>query len=1319
MFKYEIGTNSWRLITDNLMDSTNRNWYAVSSFAIDPTLGELAIFAGEVNGKGIINRWLGSGFDQRLVGDFALRGIDADLSNNRAYAVGDKGAFHISTGSNLGHTWVKGSLPGDPEIDLLCVSVIPAGAVTRGVIGARGGRLFYLDNLEGVWQQSQIDAPGQRVGDIVDVKIDPFGHSYAVSDSGLLLISYDRGGRFEIDRFGFTKSDLLAVDRVTVPGQNSRNGTWVAGENGEIHFFPQDANRRPPVSFDHERFAFGTVGVGTTKQRTLTLTNRDLNPLTLNITTIGADFASTTNQIANLAPGQSSTLRVIYSPGAAGSDNGTIQISAAGYSTNHLIGLNGSAVTELWTPMERFTDGDIVDLNFRNTSEGWALESGGMWHTLDGGVTWSPISLGTNLPMRAVSFRTATAGWVVGGEAGGGKRVILKVGGANPVEQLVEAGGAFNHVQAVSTSEVWASFEGYSPSGGGAFQKGGLAFTTDGGGNWNIVDGPSNDASFSPTALRRVASDRIFVADGGQLWRYNPTDGKWTEVFDHNQAVVRDIEFFGTSLGWVTGNGHYRTTNGGLRSGDWNFDLITTLATYGIEFTGTTNGWAIGDNSNVLRIFRSTDGGDTWSTAVEESLQAGSGRSLRALQAISNRAWAAGGRGTYYRYGPPLPVEGGSLAVPGAFDLGFIDRGEDASQSFSITNEGTDPVTVLDAFFDIQNGADLYSHNLSLPITLAPGASTSVTVKLDGLELGRHDSVMRFVTDGVGVVRSTSLTATVLSAPRVILVDTHPPGFDVIIDGQRQASPVPLVVRDGDARTGEYNAGTLVDIAAPPTQGGAVSYSFVGWSGSAAADAINFRVALPHKSACWTANYQLGFFFDIILPGVGAGNTPPPDAPQGPWLRLSGANLTVPRLGDFTIDGSMFFSASRISCALASTNFRIPEDTDQPNILAVGAGGWTLDWESGQAFTIHAETPSVDVFNCQIAAPSELDVVFFADGNFELDFALSETFEENHGLFSISSGAGIELDYDHSALALSFGLNGQVNALRGLDGGYLYSSSVNWNETITAGDIFPITLAGSDLPATINLGVLSVVRLGDSSIVLARNPSSGAFELAVNHVDLGLVGASVSDASASASSSGDLNFQFDEAQLGPFNFDPIGTSKVNAIWNVLNGEINVLVPQSTISADGVAGWTDDFTFEEFSFDSSGDFYKKIDLPALEFDGIDIDGGGSDGHNYVRLRRTDGVTNLRIQDRREFLGNTMALSLFIDSAAGVSGTFSGDVNIDAGLAGTYPLGDVTMCYDSSETNYQFQGKFRVLGSDALCVRLKFGSGGAAWEPCFLD
>ena len=38
-----------------------------------------------------------------------------------------------------------------------------------------------------------------------------------------------------------------------------------------------------------------------------------------------------------------------------------------------------------------------------------------------------------------------------------------------------------------------------------------------------------------------------------------------------------------------------------------------------------------------------------------------------ALDAISNRAWAAGGDGTYYRYGPPLPVEGGSLAVPGAF----------------------------------------------------------------------------------------------------------------------------------------------------------------------------------------------------------------------------------------------------------------------------------------------------------------------------------------------------------------------------------------------------------------------------------------------------------------------------------------------------------------------------------------------------------------------------------------------------------------------------------------------------------------------------
>ena len=69
---------------------------------------------------------------------------------------------------------------------------------------------------------------------------------------------------------------------------------------------------------------------------------------------------------------------MIYSPGSAGSDSGSVQITAAGYSLGHTITLNGNGVTELWTPMERFTSGDLVDLHFNSTSQGWAIQSRGL-----------------------------------------------------------------------------------------------------------------------------------------------------------------------------------------------------------------------------------------------------------------------------------------------------------------------------------------------------------------------------------------------------------------------------------------------------------------------------------------------------------------------------------------------------------------------------------------------------------------------------------------------------------------------------------------------------------------------------------------------------------------------------------------------------------------------------------------------------------------------------------------------------------------------------------------------------------------------------
>lgn len=168
-------------------------------------------------------------------------------------------------------------------------------------------------------------------------------------------------------------------------------------------------------------------------------------------------------------------------------------------------------------------------------------------------------------------------------------------------------------VKAVNQSIVWAAGVG-----------GKVLMTTNGGNNWNSVGGGAIgtadiyaiDALDANTAFVTTSSSSTFI--------YRTTNGgtTWTQVYTQFGGFIDAIKMYNASNGIALGDpvgGKWtilKTTDGGSTwariateppqvgtEAGWNNSLSTI---------GTTNIW-FGTNSN--RIYRSTDGGITWSSS--------------------------------------------------------------------------------------------------------------------------------------------------------------------------------------------------------------------------------------------------------------------------------------------------------------------------------------------------------------------------------------------------------------------------------------------------------------------------------------------------------------------------------------------------------------------------------------------------------------------------------------------------------------------------------------------------------------------------------
>gem|GEM_PF-1849194 len=349
---------------------------------------------------------------------------------------------------------------------------------------------------------------------------------------------------------------------------------------------------------------------------------------------------------------------------------------------------------QTWSPLPLPTGlaGFSGGLDFTTPTDGWITGFTGsaqplcyrLWHTSDGGATWSTASGCLSFPLRAVDFVDATHGF-----AGGGNRFH-----GNPPFQAVLAtddGGrqwstVYTEKRVVGRPIAQLLFT--SPSsglavtgtvsiGGNGPVQGTVLRTTDGGRTWAQVGAGARVVAVGPyTAWSSVPWDDALMAtaDGGATWDVvsrvgtlsiprvyflhgnaqvgwlaagpallTTTDGgrTWTPYPPAPSLYPLGFPWFASPLvafAEGTGDALLRTGDGGrtwsalpVASGSMGVDSVT--------FTNPADGWAaVGTGNAPDALLATTDGGTTWRTA-------GTLPVADARLAFGSQLWVATGTG--------------------------------------------------------------------------------------------------------------------------------------------------------------------------------------------------------------------------------------------------------------------------------------------------------------------------------------------------------------------------------------------------------------------------------------------------------------------------------------------------------------------------------------------------------------------------------------------------------------------------------------------------------------------------------------------------
>jgi hypothetical protein len=854
--------------------------------------------------------------------------------------------------------------------------------------------------------------------------------------------------------------------------------------------------------------------------------------------------------------------------------------------------------------------------------------------------------------------------------------------------------------------------------------------TLNAGASWTPTPAARPFTTFSGGAIYAYSPFRVYVSSGGALYRSIDSGASWETIFNLGGALpIQTIHTVGLANGFLGGvNGLFRrTANADAAPPVWSGAPVFTPATIqDISFVTQDRGWLVAGGAGsggVSTIYRTEDGGLTWKE--EFSINDGNILSVWGVGSGGNLAYAVGTRGRVWKFEPFFGTSLGIASIPADIVLGDVDPGERAESQVNVLNLGNADLLIRGARLDNLGTIEAFTMPQVDPVAVAPGESLVLTVSFEARAPGNHAATLTVFSDGSDQAVSANLSARVIAPPQVVVLDSEPSGLNLTVDGTARTAPVAFTVF-GEPGENVWAPGSVHGISADPEQvRDGVIYRFQQWDpvqdrefGLTASDTSSLRFVARYVPA--SVGVTKG-----SAPAAGPrsfGDPPdrpisksdvPSDVPAGPWLRLSNASLVVPALGNVGVEGAVFLGPTQITTSLDAQAFRIPADPASPELMEVTAGSWRFDYlrlGNSSLLTLRAQSPGLELFNQPTVPPAQLVFEFAANGHFQASLATPGDTPVIPGIFELGPGS-VQLTRDPF---FSLDVNAPVRLLQTPDGNWVLDETLSF-----AASEGPFDHVFTELPdPLLGLGFMSLAP-GEAGAVRVSRNASGVFSVGVDDLDLTLFGRSFASLSGTASSSGRLNLTATPPatpfEIGPMRYEVTANSTV--AWNVLSGALDVSIPAGKLKASNVVGWpANGIDFPAFTVNGSGDFERRIDLPTFTFNGMLLESGGNNTDNYVLFKRTDGVVSVAIRDARDFFGNDFKLALDADSTGAVSGFFSGQFSIVTPVFGELNFGSISLSHDDAETNYQFQGRFGLIGN---AFGIFFGSSGGRFSHLVCD
>ena len=313
---------------------------------------------------------------------------------------------------------------------------------------------------------------------------------------------------------------------------------------------------------------------------------------------------------------------------------------AVGYFGTILKTVNGGLN---WVVVNSGTGSNLNCVFFINSLTGFIVgESGTLLKTTNGGATWQLTTLSGSL--KKITFLNSTDGFIVSNDQ------IFKTinGGANWTSVLYSL-NYLNSLHFVNSNIGFATgYYGY------------VFKTIDGGSSWTTLQNYTNSALWFNSIYFTDVNTGYIAGTGGGIFKTTNAGAQWTDTARVNEGIYQSVCFADTNVAYAVGeNGIIRKiTNGGATIQQQNSGITDALnavyfvskdtgyATgaynilktvnggaswqtkftnvninfYGMHFSNSLNGFAVGMGTNGGLIYKTIDGGETWTAATTPSV---------------------------------------------------------------------------------------------------------------------------------------------------------------------------------------------------------------------------------------------------------------------------------------------------------------------------------------------------------------------------------------------------------------------------------------------------------------------------------------------------------------------------------------------------------------------------------------------------------------------------------------------------------------------------------------------------------------------------